>query len=134
MGHGQGSPSQPASQPASQPFRGGGVCNPPPTVTYKHLIEKPLLVAVWRKDAVPFFLLYLLSPLPQNDSLAMLMKCITLHYSPKEDELEDSLSTEASLSSIKTSPAAPSAGGLLGLLGMDTLVSAWGMKLRTLLI
>ena len=78
----------PARQWLSDPGGGGGgiwasaraqpptpLC-PPPTVTYRHLIEKPPLAVVQRKDAAPFG--YLLpSPVPQNDLLAMLMKCIT---------------------------------------------------------
>ena len=48
---------------------------PPPTVTYKHLIQKAPLAVVRRKNATPFG--YLLSSIAQNDLLAMLMKCIT---------------------------------------------------------
>ena len=50
-------------------------------VTYKHLIEKPPLAVVRRKDATPFGYL-LLSPIPQNDLLAMLMKCTTKNLLP----------------------------------------------------
>ena len=52
----------PTHPPNPTPPRGGGLC-PPPTVTYKHLIEKPPLAVVRRKDATPFGYL-LLSPIP----------------------------------------------------------------------
>ena len=61
-------------QPPLPPRR--GVLCPPPTVTYKHLIEKPPLAVVRRKDATPSGYV-LSSPVPQNDLLAVLMKCIT---------------------------------------------------------
>ena len=52
---------QPGLPPTHPPTRrtppgwGGGGLYPPPTVTYNHLIEKPPLAVVWRKDATADF-------------------------------------------------------------------------------
>ena len=81
LGLGQGSATHPPTRPPARPSTHpphptpwGDVLYPTPTVTYKHLIEKPPLAVIWRKDATPCG--YLLSPIPQNNLLAMLTKCI----------------------------------------------------------
>ena len=81
LGLGQGSATHPPTHPPTHLVE--GLC-PPLIITYKHLIEKPPLAVVWRKDATPFG--YVLSPIPRNDLLAMLMKCVrepNRHPSPE---------------------------------------------------
>ena len=51
LGLGQGSATHPPTHPSPYPST---LClYPPPTVTYRHLIEKPPLAVVRRKDATP---------------------------------------------------------------------------------
>ena len=110
--------SQPPTHPPNPtPPRGGG--SMPSThiqVTYKHLIEKPPLAVVRRKDATPFGYL-LLSLIPQNDLLAMLMKCITQrapHQRKKCVKYSDRSQSPAQPKSQKKRTRTPGGGGVPG--------------------
>ena len=131
MGLGRGSATYPPTHPTLTPPRGGGgVLYPTPTVTYKHWIEKPPLAIIRRNHATPFGCL--LSPIPQKDLLAVLMKCIT-ERAPHQHK-RTSLKTHCPLSlttNLRTlgrpktqKKRAPTRGGEGGLVAQNARI--WG--------